>query len=235
MALQPGLAALLQVALVDLRSGRIPSSAVLSLLFSKALGLAILAFSFVVKVPQIRALQKSHSAEGLSSISFELEQLGLSVHTAFGFLMNLPFNTFGEALIILVQNTILLTLLYKYKPVSNTRPAIGVALTAIGISACYYGYVSKLYIGLAYEFNSVIFTAARLPQIYSNYKNKSTGQLSNATYIANFGGCIARMFTSYKEGGGISMIRAYALGGILNGTIMSQIFYYGGKSKAKKL
>lgn len=35
MALQPGLAALLQVALVDLRSGRIPSSAVLSLLFSK--------------------------------------------------------------------------------------------------------------------------------------------------------------------------------------------------------
>lgn len=106
---------------------------------AQALGLAILAFSFVVKVPQIRALQKSHSAEGLSSISFELEQLGLSVHTAFGFLMNLPFNTFGEALIILVQNTILLTLLYKYKPVSNTRPAIGVALTAIGISACYYG------------------------------------------------------------------------------------------------
>lgn len=43
-------------------------------------------------------------------------------------------------------------------------------------------------------------------------QNKSTGQLSNATYIANFGGCIARMFTSYKEGGGISMIRAYALG-----------------------
>lgn len=38
------------------------------------------------------------------------------------------------------------------------------------MNAFYAGYVSKLYIGLAYEFNSVIFTAARLPQIYSNYK-----------------------------------------------------------------
>ena len=45
-------------------------------------------------------------------------------------------------------------------------------------------------------------------------QNKGTGQLSSATYIANFLGCIARTFTSYKEGGGISMIRAYVLGGL---------------------
>ena len=41
---------------------------------------------------------------------------------------------------------------------------------------------------------------------------KSTGQLSPATYTANFLGCLARIFTSYKEGGGASMIRGYILG-----------------------
>ena len=32
------------------------------------------------------------------------------------------------------------------------------------------GYVSKVHIGILYEFNNVIFTAARLPQIYQNYR-----------------------------------------------------------------
>ena len=41
---------------------------------------------------------------------------------------------------------------------------------------------------------------------------KSTGQLSSATYAANFLGCLARIFTSYKEGGGASMVRGYILG-----------------------
>ena len=41
---------------------------------------------------------------------------------------------------------------------------------------------------------------------------KSTGQLSSITYAANFLGCLARIFTSYKEGGGASMIRGYILG-----------------------
>ena len=101
--------------------------------------MGILAFSFVVKIPQILTLNKSHSADGLSPISFELEQLGLSIHTAYGFLTSLPFNAFGEALIILVQNTVLLYQIYKYKPLPGWRPALGVALSAIGVSLCYYG------------------------------------------------------------------------------------------------
>ena len=41
---------------------------------------------------------------------------------------------------------------------------------------------------------------------------KSTGQLSSATFAANFAGCLARIFTSWKEGGGASMVRGYILG-----------------------
>ena len=41
---------------------------------------------------------------------------------------------------------------------------------------------------------------------------KSTGQLSIFVFVMNFGGCLARIFTSIQEGGGIAMVRAYIIG-----------------------
>ena len=89
-----------------------------------------------------------------------------------------------------------------------------------------------------YDFNTVIMTAARVPQIWSNYKvggkpatkgllepasqhrvwlqAKSTGQLSIFVFVMNFGGCLARIFTSIQEGGGIAMVRAYVIGTFAN-------------------
>ena len=98
------------------------------------------------------------------------------------------------------------------------------------------GRVSEAAIRSAYEFNNVIFTAARLPQIIQNFQAgprcalpaavsqgaadmpawraqaKSTGQLSAANFCLNFAGCLVRIFTSWKEGGGASMVRGYVLG-----------------------
>ena len=56
-----------------------------------------------MKVPQILAVGKSKSAEGLAPISFELEQVALLIHTAYGYILGLPFNTYGEAAIICLQ------------------------------------------------------------------------------------------------------------------------------------
>lgn len=46
----------------------------------------------------------------------------------------------------------------------------------------------------------------------SNVQSKSTGQLSGTVYVANFMGCIARIFTSLQEGGGYAMVRGFVLG-----------------------
>ena len=243
----------------------------------------MVAFSFVLKVPQILAIGRSGSCAGLSTLSFELEQVGLSIHTAYGFLLGLPFNAFGEvrmccsagmqaarsyrrgstqyvdvdmqAAIILVQNTILLGQIYYLSKTPAWRQTALVGILVLGLSMCLTGKlvcettlrdaaaaepqgagrVSEPVIRSAYEFNNVIFTAARLPQIIKNFQArvallaaapaqvqalltsqcvqaKSTGQLSSATFTANFVGCLARIFTSWKEGGGASMVRGYILG-----------------------
>lgn len=46
----------------------------------------------------------------------------------------------------------------------------------------------------------------------SHLQSKSTGQLSGTVYMANFLGCIARIFTTLQDGGGYAMVRGFLLG-----------------------
>ena len=107
----------------------------------QVLGVGMVAASFVLKVPQIMALSRSRSSAGLSTVSFELEQIGLSIHTAYGFLLGLPFNAFGEAFIILVQNSYLLLQVYNFSKASSWRPALLVAILGVGVSMCLSGEI----------------------------------------------------------------------------------------------
>ena len=98
----------------------------------QVLGLGIIAGASIVKVPQILALTASKSAEGLSKLSFELENIGYTIHAGYGFILGLPFSTYGEAGIMLLQNVVLLGLVYKYARVKATR-ALSVAVLNIAI------------------------------------------------------------------------------------------------------
>lgn len=98
----------------------------------QALGYAIIAGAAIVKVPQILTVLRSKSAEGLTFMSFELENIAFSIHMAYGFLMGLPFSAFGEAVLILAQNTFLLALIYYYAKASLTRVFAMIGATAAG-------------------------------------------------------------------------------------------------------
>lgn len=91
------------------------------------------------------------------------------------------------------------------------------------------GHVSKELITTLYDANNFVFLFARVPQIYQNFKNRSTGQLSLITYSVNFLGCIARIFTTLQEGGGAAMLRNFILSLVLNGILVAQILMYGNK------
>jgi len=220
---------LLQACTKPLLQGTIPDASLLAALASKVLGIAVVAGSALVKVPQILAVTRSHSAAGLNFSSFELENIGFSIHTAYGFIMGLPFSAYGEALLLLAQNSFLLACIYHYARASIFRALGMLLLTAAGGSWVLSGAVTPKLIGSAYELNNVIFTAARVPQIISNYHAKSTGQLNIVTFLMNVVGCCVRIFTTLQEGGGASMARGFVLGGVLNLILVLQILHY--KSK----
>lgn len=101
----------------------------------QVLGYAVLTGATIVKVPQILNVVRAGSAEGISAVSIELEVLGYCIHSSYGFLLELPFSTYGEALLLLAQTVVLLLLVNNYARAPVWRSAAVVAaLAAAGAS-----------------------------------------------------------------------------------------------------
>jgi len=66
----------------------------------------------------------------------------------------------------------------------------------------------------------------QLLQLYANYSNGSTGQLSSITQALLFLGAVARIFTSIQETGDQLTIISYVVSTVCNFIIVAQIGYY---------
>ena len=72
-------------------------------------------------------------------------------------------------------------------------------------------------------------------QIIENYRNQSTGQLAFLTVVLQFGGCLARIFTSLTETDDRLVLFVYIVASTLNGIIFAQFFmYWGNKTRKQK-
>ncbi|KAL3698844.1 hypothetical protein R1sor_012920 [Riccia sorocarpa] len=203
-------------------------------LLAKVLGYSIVAASAIVKLPQIIIIMKNKSIEGLSKTSFEMEVVGFTIALAYCLYKQIPFSAYGELVFLLLQGIFLLLLIYNYStdlgPVTWVKTALYCALAPSLLA----GNVSESVIETLYGFQHAIFFLARIPQIYDNFKNKSTGQLSFLTTLMQFAGTIVRLFTSIQENAPSSMILGSLLGLFTNGTVFTQLLVYRGQSVKEK-
>ena len=65
-----------------------------------------------------------------------------------------------------------------------------------------------------------------MAQIWTNYSNSSTGQLSAITIFLVFAGSAARIFTSIQETGDQMMIIQYLVATLCNAILSFQMLYY---------
>lgn len=75
-------------------------------------------------------------------LSFELEQLALSVHATYGFILGLPFSAYGEAVVLILQNTLLLSQIYKFGKAPLWRPLLVASLLGAALSCVSAGTLS---------------------------------------------------------------------------------------------
>ncbi|CAD7703298.1 unnamed protein product, partial [Ostreobium quekettii] len=113
-----------QDVLSEVLSGRIPEWSVITLLATRMIGYCIMVAAAVTKVPQILAVIRNKSAEGLSVISFELELLGTALHMSYGYAHNLPISAYGEAIVMFIQSVVLNTAIYNYAKTPTIRPTV---------------------------------------------------------------------------------------------------------------
>jgi mannose-P-dolichol utilization defect protein 1 len=91
------------------------------------------------------------------------------------------------------------------------------------------------------NFQIVLNLTSRIPQIYSNYRSRATGQLSFTTFFLAFGGAAARVATTFvnvpwEKGKGTLLLQS-CIATVLNAIIISQILMYrhAPKPQAKKV
>ena len=113
---------------------------------------------------------------------------------------------------MLVQNIVLLLLIYRYQRCSSSRTAGLFAVLAGWAGILASGAMQPSYLNALYDFNNILLLASRVPQIFQNFSSKSTGQLSIVTYALNLAGASARIFTTLQqENAGTAMLRGAIL------------------------
>ncbi|TMW69461.1 hypothetical protein Poli38472_001617 [Pythium oligandrum] len=200
---------------------------------SKLLGYAIITGSFVLKLPQILKIIGAKDVTGLTPTSFYMEVLLYVSGTVYNVLKGYPVSTWGENLVILVQNIILVLLLWAYStpkiPIS-TRLALVVTFVAVTTGMLLTPPELQWVLVSA---GIPVTIVARIPQVISNFKQGHTGQLAFVTLVLNFGGTIARLFTTLQETGDQVQLIGLGVAIVLNGLLVLQVLlFWGATNKA---
>ncbi|CAN4115133.1 unnamed protein product [Withania somnifera] len=213
-------------ALGSLSNGEFPEKDCLLPLISKFLGYAIVAASTTVKLPQILKILQHKSVRGLSVVAFELELIGYTIALAYCLHKGLPFSAFGEYAFLLIQAIILVAIIYYFSQPLGMKTWMKALLYCAVAPTILAGKIDPVLFEAIYASQHAIFLFARIPQIWKNFKSKSTGELSFLTFFMNFGGSMVRVFTSLQEKAPMSVALGSALGVLMNGTILTQILTY---------
>ena len=205
------------------------ASADLIKLASASLSYAIVAGSGALKVPQLLKILGNHSAEGLSLPSLLLESLSYAISTSWGIARGLDFKDYGEGVIIAFQLVALVVLVAYYQRRLASGLAIFTPIVALGVALSLRLIPQELH-EMMLSVTTLISISSRLPQIYTNYKRKSTGQLAFLTFFLAFGGGAARILTTFLnvpwEKGKAMIMLQFVVAASLNFAVIAQMWLY---------
>lgn len=194
-------------------------------LLSKGLGIGIIAGSILVKVPQIVKILTNKSGEGINIYSVLFDLLAITCHVSYSFVNGFPFSAWGDGTFLMLQTAIIAALVFHY----SGATAKAILFLAAYACICYVtmgGITPLKVLWSAQAFNVPIIFFGKTIQAVTNYKQKSTGQLSAVTCFMLFAGSMARIFTSYQETGDFMMILTYCVSTAANAVIVFQLLYY---------
>ena len=196
---------------------------------SKVASYGIIAGSAMLKLPQIAAILSSRSAAGLSTLSFELDALVFVASVAYSSKLGYAFSTYGEQVIVLAQNIVLVALAYAFSAgVGARRAAAGVAAGAAAVAAC--AAVPDRLLWLLSSGSIAANMGSRVPQILANRRQGHTGQLSGATVKLNALGAFVRFLTTALETADPVLLFGFGASTALNVALLVQLRAYRAKT-----
>ena len=137
--------------------------------------------------------------------------------------MDYPISTYGENIIILVQNVILVFMLWTYAnpPFSSLHMiAVTVGLGGAAFGSLVLPKELLMYLPIT---TTTLAVMGRVPQLAANFSQGHTGQLSLITTALNLLGNIARIFTTLQETADVFVLASFVIAGVMNTALVAQV------------
>uniref|UniRef100_A0A0K8TQH4 Solute carrier family 66 member 3 n=1 Tax=Tabanus bromius TaxID=304241 RepID=A0A0K8TQH4_TABBR len=199
---------------------------------TKIIGYCLILTALFMKLPQIHKIYSKKSAKGLNILSILLELFNSTGHVAYCVDKKFFFSEWGDSFFNGVQTVIVAALTFHFN--HSAFSAFGFLLGYGALSYILIGGVTPSYYLFLVESSLLpILTAGKLLQAWTNYKSKSTAQLSAISWIILLVSSILRVYTTAKETGDALVVASYVLSTVLNGFIVMQFWIYRGRPKPK--
>ncbi|KAK8847612.1 hypothetical protein IAR55_005471 [Kwoniella newhampshirensis] len=225
---------------------------------SKGLGFGIVVGGGIVKIPQILKIVSSQSARGLSLSAYILETASYAINLAYASRNQFPFSTYGENFFLTIQNVIItLLILFFSGPAGAAHSGLG-GIGGGPLTSKANGNIGKVVTGLVVTVVSgfVLWSEqlcpigllallqavtlplsllSKAPQIMSNIRHHSTGNLSAFAVFNALLGCLARLFTTKQEVDDPLIFWGFAGAALLNAVLAFQMIMYWNNTDDKDL
>jgi len=208
---------------VDLDFSNVPC---IKMLVSKALGLAIVVGSSLVKLPQVVKIGQSGSADGISFMGVLLELVAITFSGGYAFTSNFPFSSYGESVFLALQTAAIGVLVVAFTRGKLQALLFGALYTGVAWALLTPSITPAIVLWYGQAANIPMILLGKFIQILTNFKNGHTGQLSAITVFLLALGAIARIFTSVQETGDNLVILTYVCSSVVNSIIALQVLFY---------
>lgn len=196
-------------------------------MLSKLLSLGVLVGALFYKLPQIIKIQSNKSAKGVTLSSIALELLSVTCSLIYSFNRGFALMTYGEVFFVCFFDVLIIAQILNFEHG-------GVGLRGFAGLAVYIGALSYLLSGvlpldtlqIIQSCTMPLTIASRIPQIWANFRNGHTGQLSFITWFLNVGGTLSRVFTTLQEVNDPLVLMGFVVAASLNATVLLQILWY---------
>ena len=198
-----------------------------SLFFSKLIGFGLIAFSCVLKIPQLVQIVLHRSGRGLSLSSLFMEIVANVLAYAYHRHKGFPISTFGETIVILIQNLLIAFFVTHFSPKYNIITWNSfIILNSCIVFGVEKGIIGDVLMNWLWRICLPLSVAYKIPQILSTYRAKCKGELSTLSCFLTLMGSCGRVFTTLRELHDWSVLTMYLLNVLLNGTILVESIIY---------
>src|SRR5204863_110166 len=146
-----------------------------------------------------------------------------------------PFSTYGELLFLTIQNIIILLLILNYSGRSRDLYLTGLTIVATSYTLGSPTIINDAFLSFLQAITIPISLFSKIPQIITNYKSSSTGQLSSFAVFGFTAGSLARIFTTLSEIDDTLILTGYILASVFNIILTIQMIMYWNVEKVEKI